>query len=293
MLRDADRRRVETVQQQVESQLQEKDKAVQAERDEFEKKRKEYLAMVDELEGELKSLEQQNADLKRQLGAHSGRRLGARTGGAGVSTGDASSADLRAARLEIDLLQQALSHAKLDAARLQAAAMRETLAELPPLAGIRQVVGPLREAPKAIKEANDVIRQLLVRSAAVQLVNLEVKKAEPVAEPPTPMTPATPHVSAPKTPAHQLAAAVADMEALRQKTNQVRGQLRPLLARATGQPESYFGDSVAGDYARLAKARSDPPLVGKVTLPAPIHAHGNAVHVGFPELKALHAALLA
>lgn len=293
ILREADRRRVEGVRAQVESQLEEKEQAMAAEREEFEMKRKEFSAMLDELEEEINRLEKERKDLKSQLQAHSGRRLGGRIMSSG---GDASSADLRAARMQIDLLQQAVSFARAEAARAQATAMRETLATLTPLVAVRELPAALRDSPRVLKEANSLTHDLLLRGATVRVIDISSKtttksSVEPAVSADASKTAGATTASV-RSGAAQLAETAALLTLMRQRATGLRGDLRRLLARGTGRPETYFGDTASDAYVKLTAQREKPLLAGRVTLPAAIHARGKAVHLGASELRALHAALL-
>jgi hypothetical protein len=273
-LREADRRRVEGVRAQVETQLEEKEREMQAERDEYELKRKEFSGMLDELEEEIKTLEQERDELKRQTSNRTSRRLGSRIMS---STGDASSSDLRSARLEIDLLQQALSFSRAELSKAQATMLRESMAALTPLAAVREVPATLKDSSRVLKDANALTKDLLLRGATVQVVNVARPAGEPKAQ---------------KSGTVQLTDATAALVEARQKVNGLRQEMRQLLARGTGRPETHFGDHAADEYLRLTEKRTKPQLAGRITLPAAIHARSKSIYLSGSELKQLHAALL-
>ena len=274
ILREADRRRVEGVRAQVETQLEEKEKEMAAERAETEVKRQEFLGMLDELEDEIKSLEAERDDLKRQLGSRSSRKLGSRIMS---STGDASSADLRAARLEVDLLQQALSFSRAELAKARATVLRESMAALTPLAAVRDVPVALKESSRVLKDANTLTKDLLLRGATAQVVDVA-----------TPAEPSTQR----KSGAAQLADATAALVEARQKATSLRQEMRQLLARGTGRPDTHFGDHAVDAYVKLTEQRTKPQLAGRITMPAPINARSTSIYLSGTELKQLHAALL-
>eukprot|EP00730_Choanoeca_flexa_P001217 TRINITY_DN10533_c0_g1_i3.p1 TRINITY_DN10533_c0_g1~~TRINITY_DN10533_c0_g1_i3.p1 ORF type:complete len:1234 (+),score=447.48 TRINITY_DN10533_c0_g1_i3:1086-4787(+) len=264
-------KRVDSVRHMCEQQLKEKDAAMH-EVEEGHKRSNEALnSVLEELQSDLERLTKERDEYKKKVSAIGGRRLGSRVINSG---GDgASSADLRAAGLQIELLAQALSDARAELAKSQAKGLREDLTLLPSLAVCKPLPPRMASAGKLVKSAGELNGQLLKAAASLSVVDV----SKPLAE-------------RKQAPRAVLANAVAKIKSLQQRSLRLKDELGPALAKATGQKDDFFGSSVTPDYQRVLRERGKEQVVGKLTLPS-VTARGHRIHVGPAELRQIHQTL--
>jgi hypothetical protein len=242
-------------------------------KEEFAVKKKEFAETLDELDVEIKSLEVERDELRKKLSYMGGRRPGlTSTSGSGSLRGDASSADLRAAYLQVHLMQQSLGFTRQQLAEAQAANVREELTHLSSLQTCKPLPATLKDAGQLVKEAVLLNRDLLTTCASVRVVDIS---RQPSAKP------------GPR-PKAQIAATVAKMRELQLRSERLRASVLPVLARATGQTDAYFGSNPTLDYERVAQERANPSVVARCTLPEALGIRGKRIRVGPSELRALH-----
>jgi hypothetical protein len=227
-------------------------------------------AVLEDLQADLERLTRERDEFKKKVSAIGGRRLGSRVMSSG---GDgASSADLRAAGLQIELLSQALSDARAAMAIVQGRQLRDDLVALPSLAVCKKLPARMADAGSLVKEAGKLNAELLKTAAGLAVVDVsQARKARTQA------------------PRAQLAEMVAKVKGLQQRSLKLKDSLGPILAKATGQEEGFFGSTVSPDYQRLLQERSNQSVVAKLTLPN-AHTRSHRIQVGPAEFRLIHQA---
>lgn len=140
---------------------------------EFDDKRREFEETLDALDEDIRAVETERDELRSKLETSGGRRrLGDRIIKSG---GDASSADVRAARMEAEVMRVSLTQALRELARLRGTLLRKRLTELPKL---QLHTAPAKATASASASASDLLKKLRLVSAAPLVVDVSTKEGE-------------------------------------------------------------------------------------------------------------------